>query len=114
MSFLEKFSMRLSSWKGKILLYIDIAKLIKLVCYENIMYWRSVFIFSANVVPNLNSMLSNFLWSTGLGKRITKDSWSKVTHCISSRGLRIRDIKILNTTFILKHLGNLANERHSQ
>ncbi|GKD04387.1 putative RNA-directed DNA polymerase, eukaryota, reverse transcriptase zinc-binding domain protein [Tanacetum coccineum] len=90
---IEKFQMRLSSWKSKTLSFGGRLTLVKSILGSLGVYYFSTFKAPSKVINTLEGIRRNFFWGGSMDeKRISWIAWDKAISPISKGGLVIRSI----------------------
>ena len=100
---IEKFQMKLSSWKSKTLSFGGRLTLIKSILGSLGVYYFSTFKAPSKVINTLEGIRRNFFWGGSTDeKKISWIAWDKEISPISKGGLGIGDLKSSNLAMLSK------------
>ncbi|XP_026399001.1 uncharacterized protein LOC113294841 [Papaver somniferum] len=107
---LNKFDIRIKSWKTIFLAYPGRALLIKAVLAGMINFWCSCFVLPERVIKELNTKFNRFFWDgPDMGKKHSPISWVNVCHPYEEGGLGVKDLEFTNVAANFRHIWELIS-----
>ncbi|CAL5358449.1 unnamed protein product [Camellia sinensis] len=100
---IEKFKLKLASWKRRFLSFAGRLTLIKAVLSSLPIYYLSLFKMPTGVAKEIAKIQSTFLWGgSNLRRKIHLVKWGEVTLSKSQGGLGVKRIDLMNVCLLLK------------
>ncbi|GJY83206.1 RNA-directed DNA polymerase, eukaryota, reverse transcriptase zinc-binding domain protein [Tanacetum coccineum] len=105
---IEVIQNKVNSWKNKFLSFAGRLQLIASVLSAMQVYWCSLFIFPLTVCDDIDSLMSNFLWSNkdGIGSMVSV-KWSDVCRPKNQGGVGLKSMHEWNIALMAKHLWSI-------
>ncbi|KAE8665942.1 hypothetical protein F3Y22_tig00112523pilonHSYRG00172 [Hibiscus syriacus] len=110
---LDKVSMRLQSWKGKLLSLGGRLTLIKTVLANLPVYLMSIFPMPKAIADQINSRIVNFIWNSNSERSIHWIKWDTICKPKSHGGLDFFDVNIRNRSLLNKWIWRYSVENDS-
>lgn len=112
---IEKFSMKLQSWKSKILSPAGRLVLIQSVLQSLPIYYMSTVLIPQKVIKALNDLMRRFMWGAmDKDRYLAYVAWDRICMPFEKGGLGIRSLKEVNEALVLKSLWRLAQRMNIQ
>ncbi|GJZ85566.1 RNA-directed DNA polymerase, eukaryota, reverse transcriptase zinc-binding domain protein [Tanacetum coccineum] len=111
---MEVIQNKVNSWKNKFLSFVGRLQLITSVLSAMQVYWCSLFIFPFTVCDDIDSLMSNFLWSNkdGIGSMVSV-KWSDVCKPKNQGGLGLKSMHEWNISLMAKHLWSIISNKNT-
>ncbi|GJY57634.1 RNA-directed DNA polymerase, eukaryota, reverse transcriptase zinc-binding domain protein [Tanacetum coccineum] len=105
---------KVNSWKNKFLSFVGRLQLIASVLSAMQVYWCSLFILPLTVYDDIDSLMSNFLWSNTdeIGSMVSV-KWSDVCRPKNQGGLGLKSMHEWNIALMAKHLWSIISNKNT-
>lgn len=106
----EKFAIRLQTWKSKLMSQAGRVVLIKSVLQSIPVYFMGTVKIPTRIIKELTGLIRRFYWgATDKNRYLAYVAWDKITRPFKEGGLAIRDLESVNEALLLKVLWQVAS-----
>nr|KAJ0201063.1 hypothetical protein LSAT_V11C600298600 [Lactuca sativa] len=111
---LEKVKKKVNDWKNKSLSYARRLQLVSAVLATIPVYWASVVLIPKGIIKEVESIMRNFLWSSGKNsKGAAKISWKKICKPKIYGGLGLKNLKEWNIALLSSRVWKIISGHDS-